>query len=189
MHDGPVLFRIVSICLSISVFRWHVKRLVAFHFLCCEYAWKRRIPNRNGVLGVWEEKRLIIYWILYICIMSELYPWSKQEFGMLLPRLATTITTTVTTTANNVLAWFHVARIIPLDWQETTLQKQTLSFLSQSCRTSPLSRNNSKWWPKTSQPRDSWYMMYDLQPQPCEKNRSNTKAKSKSQKPAIALSN
>lgn len=47
--------------------------------------------------------------------MSELYPWSKQEFGMLLPRLATTITTTVTTTANNVLAWFHVARIIPLD--------------------------------------------------------------------------
>ena len=53
MHDGPVLF-LISICLSISVFGWHVKRLVAFHFLCCEYARKRRIPNRNRV-GAWEE--------------------------------------------------------------------------------------------------------------------------------------
>lgn len=55
MYDGPVLFRLISIYLSISMFGWHVKRLVAFHFLCCEYARKGRIPNRNGVLGVWEE--------------------------------------------------------------------------------------------------------------------------------------
>lgn len=109
MHDGPVLFQFISICLSISVFGWHLKRLVAFHFFCCEYAQKRRISNKNGVLGVWEENLLSF---IEHCIYVSCLNISMEQAGV---RDVTTAFSyyyyyIVTTTTNNVMAWFM--------WQE-----------------------------------------------------------------------
>lgn len=51
----------------------------------------------------------------------------------------------VTTTANNVLAWFHVARIVSLDLQQPILQRNPAFSVTKLPYFTIVSKFNSKW--------------------------------------------